>query len=235
MIATPSLELWLRGETINAGVTPDSSGKGNHATVIGATIAAGKVGNCLSFDGINDYGEVADNADFSFTDGTNDLPFTIAFWVKFNSITNRQWLMSKRDTTISGANEWQITLYDGINGNKFSCYLWKNDSSAYIGKEMQSNLTANIWYHCAVTYDGSKSVNGIKLYLNSILQATNSKTLGSYTGMSNTNSRISFGYLRNVANTFFGGLIDEMLVCKNYEAPESDIKRIYCGLHPLNG
>src|SRR6056300_95294 len=42
----------------------------------------------LYFDGTNDYLEVADSDKLSFTDGTDDLPFSVGAWVKMEDATS---------------------------------------------------------------------------------------------------------------------------------------------------
>src|SRR5262245_59216846 len=57
---------WSFDET--SGTTAaDVSGKGNNGSVSGATRVAGKYGNALSFDGVNDVVTVADSASLDLT------------------------------------------------------------------------------------------------------------------------------------------------------------------------
>ena len=55
----------------------DSSGSANTGTLSGATWAAGKNGNALSFDGVNDWVTIADSASLDLTSG-----MTLEAWVK---------------------------------------------------------------------------------------------------------------------------------------------------------
>lgn len=201
----------------------------NNGTVFGATFLDGKIGKAANFDGVNDNIIISDNSVFSFTDGTNDKPFSISFWVKFNSTTSRQWIVSKRDTTLTNVNEWQVALHDGTNGNKISFILWKNDASANLWAQTNASITAGAWAYICCTYDGSKTYAGIKIYFNTILQATTNKSTGSYAGMSNTNSPVVLGFLKNVPNTFFGGQMD-LLKFHNKALTQSEIQRDYLNL-----
>lgn len=78
--ATPALAslalvaLWHFDDNAQA-----SRGNNNHGTVSGATFVSGKFGKALSFDGINDYVNVAD------TTGTLDVNrITIEAWIYFD-------------------------------------------------------------------------------------------------------------------------------------------------------
>ena len=64
-------------------VATDASGTGNVATVNGPAWVAGKYGNALSFDGVNDIVSVADANSLDLTSG-----MTLEAWVKPASVSN---------------------------------------------------------------------------------------------------------------------------------------------------
>ena len=101
---------WLCNDTSDTTVLDDDGGTHNGtASVDISTITAdGKVGSgSFDLDGQYDV-EVADSADFSFTDDSDDTPFSIASWV-FVADPGLQVILSKwRDET--STSEWRFSL-----------------------------------------------------------------------------------------------------------------------------
>jgi len=52
--------LWLQMGERQGSIVYDLSDKGNHGTIYGATWQRGKIGYCLSFDGVDDYVDIPD-------------------------------------------------------------------------------------------------------------------------------------------------------------------------------
>ncbi len=136
----------------------------------------------LDFDGVNDSIDCGDSDDFSFGDSSTDSPFSISSWVnmddatkfritnKYNVNNPKEWLFA-----VGGDDTLRLNLYDNSNQN-------------YIGRKSTSALTSyqGQWIHVACTYDGSSSVNGIKLYLNGLRLSETDNTSGGYVAMENT-------------------------------------------------
>jgi hypothetical protein len=60
----------------------DLSGKGYNGTLVNSpTFVSGKVGNGLQITAQNQVVTIPDNNDFTFADGSSDLPFTISAWL----------------------------------------------------------------------------------------------------------------------------------------------------------
>lgn len=78
----PGLVGWWRFDEGSGTVAKDSGGNGNDGTVYGATWVDGKYGNASSFDGVNDYVKVDNNAALQITGN-----LTIAFWVNIVSLS----------------------------------------------------------------------------------------------------------------------------------------------------
>ena len=92
-VAPPaSLVSWWDGDEVS-GTTAFDIQDGNDGTMIGGVgIVSGKVGNAFSFDGLNDYVEVADNANLDF--GAIDS-FSITAWFKQNPPSSFQRILIK--------------------------------------------------------------------------------------------------------------------------------------------
>jgi formylglycine-generating enzyme required for sulfatase activity len=112
--------------------------------VCGATAALGGAGNCLDFDGVDDYVQIADHDDLDLV--TN---FTIECWFRADSLGGLQGLVSKYQA-------------HGTHG-----YLLRLDGTELDFDEQDTSglgLQTGVWYHVAAVTDGgtrSLYVNGI--------------------------------------------------------------------------
>jgi len=130
------------------GDVKDSVGGLDGITTTTHLFENGKNGLCSVFNN-NDTEKIRipHSSPFSFTDGVQDKPFSISFWVKFKTYQN-QWIISKRDG--AGSNtEWQIILYQ----NKIGIYLFGSNWKFRVG-----NCTYN---RCV---NRKSFLNGLGLY-----------------------------------------------------------------------
>jgi hypothetical protein len=209
----------------------DLSEKGYNGTAIGSpTYGAGKVDNAINFgnDAVLRYVNIADNNDFSFTNGTTDVPFTISLWVNLTSYSiTGNWFISKRGTT-SGSDEWQFVFSGGrVIFNKFQ---FNNNS---IFQNIQSSLnpfSLNTWYHICYTDNGSGAVGSGKIYINGSLNSPiNQNSGGTYTRMNNgTNiTRIGVNSWIPASTLKHRGLLDEVAIWKNRELTATEVAELY--------
>ncbi len=132
-----SLIGWWRGEN-NA---LDSSSKGNHGTLYGATnYGDGKFGRAFNFPASADYVDCGGEDDYLF--GENDS-FTIACWVYLTTAgsTSNIWSksnMSNFELQYRSDLRWEVHL--GVDG-----FVWEYD--------VDPNAL-NKWRHMIVTYNG---------------------------------------------------------------------------------
>jgi parallel beta-helix repeat protein len=198
----------------------------NHnATAIGSVTnnTTGVVGNEAVFGGGSDYLTVPNSSDFTFTDGTNDIPFSICFWIEFNSLTSNPRIMMKANST-GDKREWQIQYGNG----KLTLVLWKNDGTAFLRLDRNITPSLNTRYHHAMTYDGSKLHTGLKWYENKVDVGVSSVS-GTYTGMTANDRRLTIGVndlSGNVENTLDGAM-DEIKIYKNRVLTPTEIEYIY--------
>jgi len=87
---------------------------------------------------------------------------TIAGWIKPNSLTKDQRLISKTES-----GDWQIGINES-NFNNYVCGYLRLNGTYYNPKFNVNDLNLNEWNHLALTYDGSS----IKLYHNGIVKDT---------------------------------------------------------------
>lgn len=181
----------------------DSQGT-NHGTANGGVnYVAGKVGQGLKFDGVNDYVEVPDNASLK------PANLTIETWVRFDSMTS---------TTTGGAPTGYQNLVFKKNsrlpgtGFEGGYSLVKNpDDRIGVGFNSPSTATdfassttvmqTGVWYHIAATHDGTN----IKLYINGQLEGTGTATFPIDYGT----TPLYLGSSQVPFSGYFNGVLDE--------------------------
>jgi hypothetical protein len=173
----------------------DSSGLNNDGTLTGGATysSSGKYNAACSFDGVNDYVNVADSATLDITHG-----FTMAAWVfPTSSMTDFRTIMIKSYVYYLYASS--EAGFCGSAGALFAGYE-AGGSAAYAC--LSTPLTANVWTHVAATYDRTS----IKIYINGSLatSASGSAFMPATTGAL-TIGASEFG-------EYFPGRIDEIYV-----------------------
>jgi hypothetical protein len=215
MIVTPHLQAYYRFE--NNGL--DSSGKGNHLTAVGATYGAGKVGNGAIYDGVDDY-----------HNGGNILNLGLDSW--FISL----WI--KPVTTAGVICGILSKSAAGGYPNRYGIWYENNQLVALFNTSTQvaipvTNTPVNQWTNIMVNID---RLGLLTLYINLINKG--SVNISGYAA-NNITSLFHFriGAYTDGSNNpiyFLRGQIDEVLMY-NKTMNETDRKRIFCNMHPLNG
>lgn len=138
----------------------DSSGSGNNGSLIGqtsTTTVAGKLGQALQLDGINDYVNFGNNSSLNITG-----PGSISVWIRVNS-----W-KTNYDQIIWKKGPGWADIHYGIIRNSTASYFVGNLSNGtnYLGADgpRSSTITLGKWYHLAYTWDGAKA----KMYTNGV-------------------------------------------------------------------
>lgn len=184
------------------------------------------VGPALYFDGSNDYVEVADSDKLSFTDGVDDLPFSISAWVKMDDATS--FPIAAKYTSVG---EW---LFLSNSSDKLRLRVI-TDGSNFLDITSNDTLTAyeGKWTHLAVTYAGagpnsnsnfSSADAGVTLYVNgqSVMKGSKSET-GTYAGMSDTAEALRIG---EVVGTFGEGYIRDVKIF-NRELSVTEVAQLH--------
>ena len=183
-------------------------------------------GPSVRFDGSNDYVEVGDDSKLSFTDGTDDSPFSVEGWLKFNDATSG--VISGKFGAGASAREWYFYTDSSdlltfavvdTSGNREAVYA-TTALTAYEGD----------WIHVAATYGGSgansasaftAAADEMSIYINGESVPVTENSSGTYTGMSDTTEPLSIGR-RNSADYFDGEM--RTLRIHNRELSASDVK-----------
>ena len=219
MLKTPNLRAWYRMEKISGGKLLDSSGNGFHLTNSGSTIVAGKVGNALDFDGVDDR---ATGDTKAYLMGTGSI-LTVAAWVKLDAYVNIAPAVS------GGQWGYQLAILLGAN---LQCRIRTSTSGFTVVNILATgNIPLNTWIHVAMTYDKV----ALKLYINGVYKAQTLSTANVLYAYQVGPIYDDFQIGAYPLNPYyFNGQIDEVLIYSK-ALSETDIKRIYCGLNPLNG
>jgi hypothetical protein len=150
----------------------DSSGNGNDATFVGAATwqAAGRFGNAISFNGIDQSLTVPDPANNSL-DFTQS--FTLSAWVNPSAIhTDYRVVLAKANSVVGVGPMYELfasvdsVTCPAIGSGAVAGLLHVNGISGPTFVVCGAPLATGIWTHLAVTYDGSN----LRLYRNGVLE-----------------------------------------------------------------
>lgn len=196
-----------------AGLT-DLSGNGNNGTALnangtGMTFTAGKVGNAVQFDGVDDYVNVGNGSSIHPT-----VNATFSVWVKPGSsqVTYADILGNH---SISGFNGYVIQQNGSALNNYYFSY---GNGSAWQAAGLIAQLNTNQWNYLVFTKDGSL----VKLYLNGAYVSQIGVT-GDIVYAVDHPIFIGFGYS---SARLFNGLIDDVRIY-NRALTASEIRSIY--------
>lgn len=208
------------GQDLNSTTAYDRSGQGNNGTLTnGPKPVQGKIGQALSFNGSNQYVDSGNNAVYAFAKTDS---FTLDAWIKTNQSGAHDAISGKYFD--NGAGTTLGYFMSSLNGN----LLLQLQSSAtdYIYKYGSINIADNKWHHVLVTYDGSSSFSGIKLYVDSV-QDTSVTTgaSGSLSSLSNSSGFI-VGKRDSITPLYFTGSIDQVHIYNRILTP-SEITQLY--------
>jgi cytochrome c553 len=102
-------------------------------------------------------------------DFEKDQPFTCSAWVRLPA-TNQNGAIVARMEGGPGFRGWDLWVENGRVGSHI-VRRWPNDALKVITKSM---LEANQWTHVTMTYDGSRTTGGLRIYFNGAVQETES-------------------------------------------------------------
>jgi hypothetical protein len=151
-------------------------------------------GNCLDFDGTDDYVEIA--AGSSSLSGN----FTVEVWAKPMHGTNVIHILGSR-----GPNEYSFDM-KFENGNLIHGDIGNGTAWLTTAADASSNYSVNTWYH--ITY--VVTTTGYQIYIDGNLEGS-----GNYSGtplLFDTNHKIVIGGAGQLHNNYMQGQIDEVRV-----------------------
>ena len=156
---TPQAELYAKLDENQGLVALDSSGNSRHGALRNAWEVTGwqpgKIGSGLEGNN-NGWVDFNNILGYEYT-----APFSLEFWIKFTS-TISQTIISKQE----GAGNF--TGY-GINvNNGYIRVVIRANASEILSIETNTAKNDNIWHHVVMTYDGSNTLAGLKLYVDNV-------------------------------------------------------------------
>lgn len=188
----PDIAAYWKHDLLIGATTPDSSNNANTATVIGASLTAGRIGGALLFDGINDWNNCGHDPSLAFT-----TELTLCMRAYWNGLPGHQCLIAKDD---GGANRsWSLTKHTNPLTTRWFA-LRTSAGAFYAGLKA---ITQDTWYDIIITYNGAR----LKIYFDNTLNEDVPAT-----GTINATPTQDVELSRWVGARFVDGLIDDTIL-----------------------
>lgn len=150
----------------------------------------------MSFNGVNQYIDVGTTLNSMLEIGDS---FSISAWVNFGNTSTDRTVISNFTSSIKGI---QLRVLN----NESIRIIIAESSSKYLFVDSTS-LATNTWHHIAATYDGSNTIGGLNLYINSSLDNNTNSAGATITTITSTDSLKIGAY---TSGHYFDGKIDEV-------------------------
>ena len=152
-------------------------------------------------------------------------------WVYFTAFSTGggsfgNWLINKRDALTN--NEWQVALFN--NNLQFGKAGQGTNTNFQTIATITNPFILNTWYYLVVTDNGSKTVAGMKMYLNGSILPSTDISIGTYLGMSNGTSITRIGlnaWDLTSTNLRHQGYLEDIGIWKNRVLTQDEITYLY--------
>jgi len=172
--------------------------------------------------------EFSDSDDFSFGNGTTDVPFTIAFWVRtVDTPAGNVWAVHKDG---GGSNREWVLVFPAESFSQGYFLTLRDASAAVIGGGLESSagLTVGAWVHVVVTYNGAGGTNaseGVKVYINGTYRSGMSLIDDTgYTAMENLAQAMTLGRSDTAHKR---ATVSQLKIIKGVELKEVEVRMLY--------
>ena len=201
----------------NSGTTVYDEWGGNNGAGNGVAFAYtnGVVGQGGSFDGVNDYVQVANDDSINFTGN-----FTVGAWVKFTQAQNNKGIVAKYTTGGTSRSWFLVVSQSGTSGRFSFVALPSNSWDANYMVTTTSQYNDGTWHYVTgVASMGNKN----KIYVDGVLDGRSSYSLSEVVS---TESILSIGSQATLGACEFNGSIDEVRIY-NRALSIDEIKQLY--------
>jgi hypothetical protein len=173
------------------------------------------------------YSAASSASPFSFWSGTQDSAFSISAWyhptdapaATAGIVTKGQWMASAK-------REWGLFH---LTTGKILLQLFDESADSYIGKVTSSAISNDVWHHIVVTYSGSETSAGIKIYVDGAAVSLATYETGTYSGMDTS----AGGYYGLVGSTNTKAHMSDISVWST-ELTAADVTSMYNSRNPTN-
>ncbi len=188
---------WYKGE----GDFTDAIGDNDGIPQNGVTFAPGRVGNAFSFDGADDFVEIADSP--------NQSPASISLeaWVNPDTLDGFDVIMSKYQSVVPGNYSWAFSR----NGGNVEFGVYQGTTGRVVGT-IDPVLAAGQWRHVVGTFDLATQV--LAIFVDGVAIPTEFVPGhdAPITAINDSSSPVRIGALANssgIVSNHWDGLIDE--------------------------
>lgn len=224
-ISTTNLTAQYELNEASGNLINDTSGNDHNITGAGAFwIASGVDGSGyeLAGGGSPKLFSIPDNDNFTFSDGSDDVAFTIDLF--FNRTGSDQGSIICKDGVGDAEFDFWIT-----SGGALRIWIFDGDGDR-IGRSGGS-LSLNVWNHIAVVYDGSGASSGIDMYINGSVSDTGDQNSGVFEGINNTSNQIRVGGDLMDGHAYTTANIDELHIWRR-NLTSAEITTLYEDIYP---
>ena len=173
----------------------------------------------LNLDGVDEYVALGDN--YEFGPATS---FSYSMWVKPQNVSAQRCLLSK------SSNDGNVHGYGFHHNNTGKIFVQVRAAGSLLSHTFNTALVPSVWTSVIITYDGSSNMNGFKVYVNGVLDASTpaSAALNAWDTLSEP---LKFGRRSN--SFHFSGKMNNYS-CWDKELSQTDVTDIYNGGTPAD-
>lgn len=204
--ATDNTINWGKSQTLSPGGETNISGASGFSNTLSTR-----------FDGVDDYVTMGNVASLNFE---RDDTFSFSFWLNRTTSSDQTVILGRADSN-SPFSGYIVFIQD----NKITFRL-RSTNNAFFFIKGTVDIPNETWTHYVVTYDGSQSVSGMKLYKNGSEETVTTSTSGTVTRFASVVLPFNIGTRDDNPNIAYSGAMDEVSAY-NVELSASAVTTIY--------